>query len=226
MKTEILRQFFGILKFAAVIIILLLVFKRLEISDNVLNSALNKHTDSLIAAIAYKIPKIQGSESKPTTVIRYTPPISTNTLSLDSVLRVVDSLNKRIAEINPVFITYEPQKPKLLYAKFTDKSIALDLLRVDGSIYRDNFNVDYTKYDYEWQGTNLVASGRKYSLKTPQKITLWSHLKYEILQGEPEVGLEVRLNLFKHLELAGQTSFYYTSKVEPKIAITLSKQLK
>lgn len=60
-----------------------------------------------------------------------------------------------IQEINPAFLTLFPTSPKLILGEFSNNSIALNLLGIDGSVVSKQYNTDYTKFNYEFSGSEL-----------------------------------------------------------------------
>lgn len=57
--------------------------------------------------------------------------------------------------INPDFITLFPESPKLILGEFSNNSISLNLLGIDGKVVGKQFNTDYSKFNYEFSGSEL-----------------------------------------------------------------------
>lgn len=75
-------------------------------------------------------------------------------LILHDTIRIyhIDTLEH---EIPATFITTFPESPKLILGEFSTNSLSLNLLGTDGLLVKKQWNVDYSKYSYEFSGTEL-----------------------------------------------------------------------
>lgn len=102
----------------------------------------------------------------------------------DSLIRVNDSLNTTIAEINQSFITTYPFNPKIIRGLFTSDTLKLDLLNTDGTISSHLWITDYERYKYGWTNGTLTTS-RLERLKRSKKFVrnlshnLYTHAGYD-----------------------------------------------
>lgn len=57
--------------------------------------------------------------------------------------------------IAPDFLTLFPQSPKLLLGEFSSNNLSLNLLGIDGQVVTKQYTPDFTKYNYEFSGSEL-----------------------------------------------------------------------
>lgn len=60
-----------------------------------------------------------------------------------------------LQEVNSNFLTLFPTSPKLIFGQFTTNSITLNLLGIDGKVVGKQYNTDYSKFNYEFSGSEL-----------------------------------------------------------------------
>ena len=106
-------------------------------------------------------------------------------LGKDSLIQVVDSLNKVISKIDTDFLTNYPQNPKLIWGSFSIDTLKFDLLNTDGLISSHLWIADYSRYKYTWSQGSLTTV--RLPTKIPKKKFisllqhhLYTHIGYEI----------------------------------------------
>lgn len=57
--------------------------------------------------------------------------------------------------ISPAFLTLFPQSPKILLGEFSQNNLSLNLLGIDGQVVTKQYVPDFTKYNYEFSGSEL-----------------------------------------------------------------------
>lgn len=60
-------------------------------------------------------------------------------------------------EVSADFIKLFPESPKLIIGRFYPNVIALNLLQTDGNIVTKQYTIDYSKFYYEFLGTELKS---------------------------------------------------------------------
>lgn len=122
-----------------------------------------KGTDTVYTRDTLFIPKPYPVEVPPHTVIIHdTVPDPHILVRMDSLLRVLDSTNKK-PEV-PISLNYIKQYPKaskLIMASFKEDTISLSLLNIDGKITSNIYPVNYKSNDYLFLNNSLSTAKRK-----------------------------------------------------------------
>lgn len=165
---------------------------------------------------------------RPRIVVNY-PPGNTQGVKLvmsDSLLKVIDSLNKKITLINTEYIKQYPSSPKIVYGKFTRDSLQMDLLETTGLIHSLRYPVNYTGYEYQLINSELQAKKlKKGILKPPATVTIFGG--YSILTKNPLASVQYQKSLGK-IVLSGEMGSLIRTQPElfihGKIGINLNKK--
>lgn len=177
-------------------------------------------TDTVIVKIDYdKLPRpIFKNIVPPATVYEYPDEIYQEpqvVLTLnDSLLQVIDSLSKRIVDINPIYLKRHPEAPKLLYGVFTSDSLTLDLLDITGGINRFQYGVNYERFHYQWVNGELRADKIPFNtFKRKFSFDAYANAGYDWISSKPLLGTDASLNWGK-FKLKGQS--WVTIENQPK----------
>jgi hypothetical protein len=119
-------------------------------------------TDTLKVQYQYILPAPSKKEVPPLKVIQYTDPPAKEyhykTIVLnDSLLKVIDSLEKEIIVINERYLKIFPKAHKLIHGKFSGDSLRLDVLDIEGHLSTIIYGVNYDRFTYQWRDNELKA---------------------------------------------------------------------
>src|SRR5690606_30578101 len=157
----------------------------------------NYKTDSIKVLIDYKVPETKGVIVNPKIVIQYPKEdLGHRYLKVtDSLISVIDSLTQSITSVNPDYLKNHPSSSKILYGQFTEDTLQLDLLKINGEIESLRYPVNYLSYFYEYSEGNFKANPIKGHKKPPPKLTskLYFNGGYDITGKTPISSLEYNL---------------------------------
>lgn len=138
----------------------------------------NYKTDTINNHFSYAAPSIPGITVTPHLYMTY-PPSNTDGISLqlhDSLLEVIDSLNKKLVVIDDDYIKLYPEANKFIHGKFTQDSIQLDLLGIQGNIFTLRYPVSYGAYQYSYDVSGKLQATPTKGLEKPPGNKLTSRL--------------------------------------------------
>lgn len=149
---------------AAPIILILQITKlhsQLESMDKFWGTV--KATDSLLKKTIYISPTFNPSFKLPPSqvVINNLGDLKTKLSIRDSVIFVYDTIRHDTVRINDRFLLAFPSAPKVIGGFITDSEASLDLLKTDGNLYSDKYELDFNKYDYGFSNSTLYAIKKK-----------------------------------------------------------------
>lgn len=183
----------------------------------------NYRPDTIIFKPYINIPQQQlPNYVPPKVVINYTPAENGNFINFtDSVLRVLDSMGKSIANIDPNYLKQYPLSPKILKGFFDSDSLSLDLLNIDGKISTLGYTVNYDRFEYQFLNGQLSAKEvmkPKINSK-PQSFSggLYLNAGYSWLDKNPNIGINHQFN-FKRLQLSNEALLFINQN--PKLYLT------
>ena len=77
---------------------------------------------------------------------------------VDSLLSVVDTLNNKKTDINPIYLTTVPRAHKLLSLNSSLDTLSLDLLGIDGKIRTEVYPTNYSQFKYSYINNTMRAT--------------------------------------------------------------------
>lgn len=152
----------------------------------------------------------------PYTIIKYKDYPNQNQIKCekDSLIRVIDSLGKLLATINPKYLTQFPTSPKLVGGLFKLDTLKLDLLKIDGKIESYIYQTSYQNYNYLWKDGQIHANPIESITTVPQKTkeklnqALYINGGYNFLNQKPLISADYYIRYRK-----------FQINVEPKITL-------
>lgn len=199
-----------------VLVLYLLIFpEREEVKHVTLN---NYTTDTIHNHYHYKINPIDtnGIVVKPRIVVNF-PKNDLQGIQIqlqDSLLKVIDSLTKTIVMINQDYLKQYPTSSKLIFGKFTQDSLQLDLLGISGDISSLHYPVNYSEFTYTYVDGKLKAQTRAKDINgKPPKLTqgLVAYAGYDIISKTPFNSIYYNLE-FKKFNLGIEPKIYLRSQ--------------
>jgi hypothetical protein len=135
---------------------------------------------------------------KPDTVILYEiTEEQRNSLRVDTTkyLKVIDSLNRLIAQISLDYLLLAPNSPKILSGEFSRNKLRLNLLKVQGNIEGHSWPTDYNNYRYVFDSLGLRAIPDPLAVKKTPKLAQDSYMTigYDFFHRDTRVRMNYSL---------------------------------
>ncbi len=140
----------------------------------------------------------------------------------DSLVRVIDSLQNRITQINIDFLKRYPEASKLIYAEFRNDSLRLDMLNIQGKINTELYSLNYNRFTYQYRDNQLRSE--KLPFKKYQFLS-YIYGGYDIAQTTPIIGLDYSV-LRDRYRLSGFSNFYIRENPQLTAGITFGYKLR
>ncbi len=122
----------------------------------------------------------------------------------DSLIEVINKLNKHITLINQKFLTQFTMDSKLVYGLFNRDTVRLDILKIDGNLQTNIYPTDYGNFKYEFKDDQLRADtllAREKPRVKPKIISeLYGSAGYEIFSKNPTASFDYYLR-YRKLQL-------------------------
>lgn len=140
----------------------------------------------------------------------------------DSLILVIDSLKQITTKIDPSFLKLYPNSSKLIYSNFTEDSLRLDLLTIDGQIRTENYLVNYDRFNYQYRDNQFKALERNFSKDRGDRRENYYNLYftggYGFLLQKPILGVQFDNSLF-HDKFSLSTEAYFTIQEIPRLSL-------
>lgn len=140
----------------------------------------------------------------------------------DSLLRVIDSLQNKITQINIDFIKKYPEASKLLYAEFSTDSLRLDLLNIRGQVNTQLYSLNFERYRYQYRDGEIRAEKLPFK---KYKFSSYIYGGYDFAQTTPIIGLDYSVFRDRY-RLSGFSNFYIAEKPQLTAGATFGYKLR
>jgi hypothetical protein len=139
----------------------------------------------------YDVPpaKVYNYYSKDSTVLSHTSLVMD-----DSLLTVIDSLQKNITKISIDYLKLYPNASKIIYGAFTNDSVRFDLLAITGVTSSISYGVNYERYRYQYIEGSFKADPITSTVQEKKLRTMtYGFLGYDVNRSTPLVGIDYSL---------------------------------
>jgi hypothetical protein len=147
----------------------------------------------------------------------------------DSLFLVIDSLEGVIAEISKDFLLNYPHSHKLIQGVFKEDTLMLDLLKINGSIVREVYPVNYNRFMYNYSGNEFTAGELKTGVnKHPMfyDLGLYGSTGYHWTNRVPLAGVSADVSIGERFKLYADSHLSIESKPSLFLRGTIQYKLK